>query len=82
MQRSDVWFRGNTCRLNTCPFQGSRTIRTEEAIIISLSRLSPVLVAAHSESNDKQSKSKVEMETKEILRQIDFTDAVSSEESD
>jgi hypothetical protein len=39
-------------------------------------------VAAHSESNDKQSKSKVEMETKEILRQIDFTDAVSSEESD
>jgi hypothetical protein len=27
-------------RLNTCPFQGSRTIRTEEAVLISLAALS------------------------------------------
>jgi predicted SPOUT superfamily RNA methylase MTH1 len=30
----DMW-------VNTCPFQGSRTIRTEEAVLISLARLSP-----------------------------------------
>ena len=29
------------CRVNVCPYQGSRTIRTEEAILISLARLSP-----------------------------------------
>mmetsp|Transcript_19222 Transcript_19222/g.27041 ORF Transcript_19222/g.27041 Transcript_19222/m.27041 type:complete len:495 (-) Transcript_19222:33-1517(-) len=30
----DIW-------LNTCPYQGSRTIRTEEAVLITLSRLRP-----------------------------------------
>lgn len=30
-------------RVNTCPFQGSRTIRTEEAVLISLARFSPFL---------------------------------------
>ncbi|XP_037518995.1 putative methyltransferase C9orf114 homolog [Rhipicephalus sanguineus] len=34
--------------LNTCPSQGSRTIRTEEAILISLSALRPKIVAAQS----------------------------------
>nr|CAB3227240.1 uncharacterized protein C9orf114-like [Phallusia mammillata] len=29
--------------LNTCPIQGSRTIRTEEAILVSLSALRPVV---------------------------------------
>ena len=33
----DVW-------LNTCPGQGSRTIRTEEALLISLSYLQPALM--------------------------------------
>ena len=33
----DLW-------LNTCPFQGSRTIRTEEAVMISLAKVSPFLV--------------------------------------
>lgn len=27
--------------LNTCPYQGSRTIRTEEAILVTLSALRP-----------------------------------------
>lgn len=31
--------------LNTCPGQGSRTIRTEEALLISLSYLQPALMA-------------------------------------
>jgi predicted SPOUT superfamily RNA methylase MTH1 len=32
--------------VNTCPFQGSRTIRTEEAIGISLASLQPAIKAA------------------------------------
>ena len=32
--------------LNTCPHQGSRTIRTEEAILISLAYLQPALAAS------------------------------------
>lgn len=30
--------------LNTCPDQGSRTIRTEEAVLISLAYLQPAVV--------------------------------------
>eukprot|EP00536_Pseudo-nitzschia_multiseries_P007486 jgi/Psemu1/256290/estExt_Genewise1Plus.C_1770039 len=37
----DLW-------LNTCPFQGSRTIRTEEAVMISLAKINPFLIkSAH-----------------------------------
>lgn len=32
--------------INTCPGQGSRTIRTEEAILISLAYLQPAIAAA------------------------------------
>jgi predicted SPOUT superfamily RNA methylase MTH1 len=35
----DVW-------LNVCPDQGSRTIRTEEAILITLARLRPLIRAS------------------------------------
>lgn len=34
--------------INTCPNQGSRTIRTEEALLISLSALQPKITAANS----------------------------------
>lgn len=34
--------------VNTCPSQGSRTIRTEEAVLISLARLAPLLDKANS----------------------------------
>ena len=37
----DVW-------VNTCPGQGSRTIRTEEAVLVSLAALQPALNAARS----------------------------------
>ncbi|CAM9700382.1 unnamed protein product [Chrysoparadoxa australica] len=33
----DMW-------VNTCPHQGSRTIRTEEAVLLSLARLSPYII--------------------------------------
>ena len=36
-QLFDVW-------VNTCPFQGSRTIRTEEAVLLSLARLRPLIL--------------------------------------
>mmetsp|Transcript_13428 Transcript_13428/g.31614 ORF Transcript_13428/g.31614 Transcript_13428/m.31614 type:complete len:500 (+) Transcript_13428:163-1662(+) len=39
----DLW-------LNTCPFQGSRTIRTEEAVMISLAKVNPFLIKS---SHDK-----------------------------
>jgi methyltransferase len=32
--------------VNVCPYQGSRTIRTEEAILITLAKLNPQLLAA------------------------------------
>eukprot|EP00934_Nitzschia_sp_Nitz4_P001050 Nitzschia sp. Nitz4//scaffold128_size63911//1138//2621//NITZ4_006209-RA/size63911-snap-gene-0.55-mRNA-1//1//CDS//3329534802//1050//frame0 len=48
----DMW-------LNTCPFQGSRTIRTEEAVMISLSQLSEPL------SNASRSTEKEQVESKE-----------------
>ncbi|KAL7980863.1 hypothetical protein Chor_002017 [Crotalus horridus] len=35
--------------LNTCPGQGSRTIRTEEALLVSLSALRPKMDAAAKE---------------------------------
>ncbi|OCT72705.1 hypothetical protein XELAEV_18035688mg [Xenopus laevis] len=38
--------------LNTCPDQGSRTIRTEEAILISLAALRPRLQAAIKKANE------------------------------
>jgi Putative RNA methyltransferase len=37
--------------VNICPFQGSRTIRTEEAVLIGLAKLSPML--SFSVSNPK-----------------------------
>jgi len=36
-QLFDIW-------VNTCPFQGSRTIRSEEAVLISLARLRPFIL--------------------------------------
>jgi len=30
-------------RLNICPLQGSRTIRTEEAVLLGLARLNPYI---------------------------------------
>ncbi|XP_042334897.1 putative methyltransferase C9orf114 homolog [Sceloporus undulatus] len=42
--------------LNTCPGQGSRTIRTEEAILISLSALRPRIVEAVKKGGDSDLK--------------------------
>ncbi|CAJ1969382.1 unnamed protein product [Cylindrotheca closterium] len=60
----DIW-------LNTCPYQGSRTIRTEEAVLISLANLSVPL------AKSSRSAEVVEEETPEI----EFSDNGVSEES-
>jgi hypothetical protein len=60
----DMW-------LNTCPFQGSRTIRTEEAVMITLSQLSsPLFTSARS----------TEIKEEEVTK-VDFSDECPSEES-
>jgi hypothetical protein len=56
--------------VNTCPFQGSRTIRTEEAVLISLAALSAPIIKA---SRDK-------IEEKEEA-DVEFSDEAPSDES-
>jgi acetolactate synthase regulatory subunit len=63
----DVW-------LNTCPYQGSRTIRTEEAVMISLATLRPLLIQS---ARDKEKT----IQPKEPLPDVEFSDAPPSEES-
>jgi hypothetical protein len=61
----DVW-------LNTCPYQASRTIRTEEAILISLTALSAPLT--------KSARDKKEDEPEQAV-EVNFSDGAPSEES-
>lgn len=62
----DMW-------VNVCQFQGSRTIRTEEALLISLARLRPFLFSIPIESNKK--------EITNLPKTVDFSDDEVSEES-
>lgn len=59
-------------RLNTCPFQGSRTIRTEEAVLISLASLSVPLA---------KSSRNAELVKEEETPEIEFSDDGVSDES-
>ncbi len=66
----DMW-------VNICPYQGSRTIRTEEAVLIALSRLSPFIAKnSVSETHSKRISSSVKK-----TEDIDFSDEAISEES-
>ena len=62
----DMW-------VNVCQFQGSRTIRTEEALLISLARLRPFLFSIPIESKKK--------ERTNLPKTVDFSDDEVSEES-
>ncbi len=67
----DMW-------VNVCQFQGSRTIRTEEAVLISLARLRPILFSkqlAKKKANAQNNKSDKPPPT------IDFSDESMSDES-
>lgn len=60
--------------INVCPFQGSRTIRTEEAVLITLAKLSPLLNEAS--VNDSTAAAKLPE-----VPVINFSDNDPSEES-
>mmetsp|Transcript_16740 Transcript_16740/g.38487 ORF Transcript_16740/g.38487 Transcript_16740/m.38487 type:complete len:288 (+) Transcript_16740:3-866(+) len=71
----DLW-------INTCPFQGSRTIRTEEAILISLARLSPYL--STNAANDDNNNPKKSLGKKERIQNspvVEFSDEEPSDET-
>jgi len=64
-----------------CPFQGSRTIRTEEAVLITLARFSPLLAKNVEVGEGKSMKTKKE-KTENETPAVDFSDGVSEESSD
>jgi len=71
----DIW-------VNVCPYQGSRTIRSEEALFITLARLSPyiarnVLMGTTIQSNKVGKKGQPVTKTEDI----EFSDEAVSEES-
>ena len=71
----DVW-------VNVCPHQGSRTIRTEEALFITLARLGPFIARdgcpSGAESNGGVGKKKGPVAKTE---DVEFSDEAVSEES-
>lgn len=58
--------------VNTCPFQGSRTIRTEEAVLLSLARLRPYI------ARNKETKGKPK---RKVVETVEFSDEASDESS-
>ena len=68
--------------VNICQYQGSRTIRTEEAVIITLAKMSPLLTAeTPKESEKKQDEKDLATPAKDKAEPVDFSDAVSEESS-
>lgn len=72
----DMW-------VNTCPFQGSRTIRTEEAVIISLARLSPLVSAGNDGATNTTLWENLHADQKkqETTDRVEFSDEPPSDES-
>ena len=62
-------------RVNVCPYQGSRTIRTEDAVLIALSRLSPFI------ANNAIAKGEPGAESEDEEEVEEFSDEDISEES-
>jgi methyltransferase len=66
--------------INICPFQGSRTIRSEEAVLIALAKLSPFLAEAACKAAAKpKQESASQLDTSAAIH---LTDEVSDESSD
>jgi predicted SPOUT superfamily RNA methylase MTH1 len=71
----DVW-------VNICPYQGSRTIRTEEAVIITLARFGPLLFPTVSAKEEKRRNKKKQLQQQKLdITPVEFTDESVSEES-
>lgn len=79
---------GNNCSslfdlwVNICEFQGSRTIRTEEAVLIGLSRLCPFLFPMHNENNHASSDDSIQKDQSSLkeVKVIEFSDKEPSDE--
>ncbi|CAB9518986.1 Putative methyltransferase C9orf114 [Seminavis robusta] len=69
----DLW-------VNICPFQGSRTIRTEEAVLIGLAKFSPHLATSGATMGPNNS-SEAEKGKGENAPVVEFSDGAVSEES-
>lgn len=66
--------------INVCPFQGSRTIRSEEAVLIALAKLSPFLGKAAIPTSTS-GKKKVKKPKGDVPVEVKFSDDSLSEES-
>jgi len=69
----DVW-------VNIAPYQGSRTIRTEEAVFITLSRLSPY-IAKNGLTSEAEKNSSTKQKAVVKTDDVEFSDGSISEES-
>lgn len=69
----DVW-------VNIAPYQGSRTIRTEEAVFITLSRLSPY-IAKNGLASEAEKSSSTKQKAVVKTDDVEFSDGSISEES-
>ena len=69
----DVW-------VNIAPYQGSRTIRTEEAVFITLSRLSPY-IAKNGLTSEAEKASAIKQKAVVKTDDVEFSDEAISEES-
>lgn len=71
--------------INVCPFQGSRTIRSEEAVLITLAKLSPFLAEAAVQltSDDRKKKERKSKETTAVAAvKLSEDESLSEESSD
>jgi Putative RNA methyltransferase len=73
----DCW----SARVNVCPFQGSRTIRTEEAVLISLAKFSPYITASGQTTKSPSNEVVSGSAAQQITPPIAFSDDRVSEES-
>ena len=74
----DMW-------VNICKFQGSRTIRTEEAVLITLAKMSPLLAETKlkvKESKDEENDEFQGKDSDSVPKPIEFSDAPSEESSE
>ena len=73
-----------TNRINVCPYQGSRTIRSEEAVLITLARLRPLLfpIFTEEEKRNMEKMPTIETAASSSVPEIDFSDENPSDESD
>ena len=71
--------------MNICPYQASRTIRTEEAVMITLARMSPhvlqnIIQSDNNNDNDNDNDNK-QIQKNSVVKVVEFSDSEPSDES-